>query len=55
VGRPDDIAADDDLVDLETTVLDGLDAADGADAPAGTVALDAARRRASDDIAGLLK
>ena len=37
----------DDLEDLEGAVLDGLDAADEADVPEGTVSLVAARRRRS--------
>ncbi len=41
-GRGVDI---DDLDDLESSVLDGLDAADDAEAPPGTLSLSAARRR----------
>jgi hypothetical protein len=45
----------DDLDDLESAVLDGLEAADDADAPEGTASLAAARRRRSmDDVAKLL-
>lgn len=45
----------DDLEDLESAVLDGLEAADDAEAPEGTVPLAAARRRRSlDDVARLL-
>ncbi len=44
----------DDVEDLETVVLDGLDAADD-ETPAGTVPISAARRRrACDHVAGLL-
>jgi hypothetical protein len=46
---------DEDLQALESAVLDGLDAAEDADAPPGTVPLSAAhRRRALDETARLL-
>ena len=55
MGPPRDVADDDGLIELETSVLDGLDAADDADAPDGTLPLTAARRRrALDDVADLL-
>jgi hypothetical protein len=41
----DRLDRDAELEDLETAVLDGLDAADDAEAPAGTSPLSAARRR----------
>ena len=44
----------DDVEDLETVVLDGLDATDDG-APVGTVPISVARRRrAADHVAGLL-